>query len=313
MLVRRAAASAADIMLTFAAVTLLSFLLMRASPIDPAEAFAIRNSLAPSVETIAELRTAMGLDGPLLKQYGAWLSKAARLDFGRSLVTNKPVLDEFAVTIPFTLRIVALSAVMQALGAIALGYLGYRLKERWSGLVVRAIAIAGVSVPGFYLATAYLDIIAVKLQWIAIAGNRGLLRDWHPALILAIPMAAFYGRLLTGILAKEMEEDYVVYARCQGLSEGYILFRHALPHALLAMLPNFMQSVGFAVAGATIIERIFSVPGIGNLIVTSVINRDAPMIHFSILLLAAVFMLTNRMSDAARAWLNRDAARRGEG
>ena len=301
--------SAADVVLTFTVVTLLSFLLMRASPIDPAEAFAIRNSLQPSDERISELREAMGLDGPLIKQYAAWLRNAVRLDFGRSLVNNKPVLSEFAATVPFTLRIVALSAAMQALGAILLGCLGYRYRGKGIGSVVRFVTVAGVSVPSFYLATAYLDTIAVKLQWIAVASGQGLLRDWHPALCLAVPMAAFYGRMLTGILVKEMKEDYAVYARCQGLGENYIMLRRGLPHALLAMLPNFMQSIGFAVAGATIIEQIFSVPGIGNVIVTSVVNRDAPMIHFSVLLLAAVFMLTSRMSDAARTWLNRDSAR----
>ncbi len=172
--------SAADVVLTFTVVTLLSFLLMRPSPIDPAEAFAIRNSLQPSDERISELREAMGLDGPLIKQYAAWLRNAVCLDFGRSLVNNKPVLSEFAATVPYTLRIVALSTAMQALGAILLGCLGYRYRGKGIGSAVRFVTVAGVSVPSFYLATAYLDTIAVKLQWIAVASGQGLLRDWHP-------------------------------------------------------------------------------------------------------------------------------------
>ncbi|MCG7406630.1 ABC transporter permease [Paenibacillus sp. ACRRX] len=309
MLSHRMVKGAVDIVFTLLVVSILSFLLMRVSPIDPAEAFAIRNTLQPSSDMIAELRKELGLDGPLGVQYATWLNHALHFDFGKSLMNNKPVLDQFIATIPFTFRIVALSAVLQAVGAIILGCAGYMLRHRWSGVVVRVITIACISIPGFYLATVYLDIVAVKLHWISVVGDESLLKVWHPAFCLAVPMAAFYGRLLTGLLVKEMEEDYVMYARCQGLNENYILFRHGMPHVLLALLPNFMQSIGFTVAGATIIEQIFSVPGIGNVIITSVINRDAPMIHFSILLLAAVFMLTSRMSDAARLWLNRDAIR----
>ncbi|MFW5436893.1 ABC transporter permease [Paenibacillus apiarius] len=309
MFSNRAIRGAADIVLTLLVVSILSFLLMRISPIDPAEAFAIRNTMNPSDDMIADLRQELGLDGSLIRQYVSWLGNAFRFDFGKSLMNNKPVLDEFAATIPFTFRIVALSAVLQALGAVTLGCLGYWLRDRWSGSIVRALMIAGVSLPGFYLATAYLDIVAVKLHWISVVGGQSMLNVWNPALCLALPMAAFYGRMLTGMLVKEMDEDYVMYARCQGLHENYILLRHGLPHVLLALLPNFMQSIGFTVAGATIIEQIFSVPGIGNVIITSVINRDAPMIHFSILLLAAVFMLTSRMSDAVRIGLNRETSR----
>lgn len=300
---------AADMLLTLLAVSMLSFLLMRISPVDPAEAFAIRNTMNPSDDMIAKLRHELGLDGSLLMQYVTWLTDAIRLDFGKSLMNGKPVFDEFAATIPFTLRIVALSAVLQALGSVGLSCLGYWLRDRWAGFILRVLMIAGVSIPAFYLAAVYLDVVAVKLRWIAVAGGQGLTNVWSPALCLALPMAAFYGRLLTTVLVKEMGEDYVMYARCQGLNENYLLFRHGLPHALLALVPNFMQSIGLTVAGAAVIEQIFSVPGIGNVIITSVINRDAPMIHFSILLLAAVFMLTNRISSAVRLLLKREPSR----
>lgn len=292
-----------EILVTFLVVTLLSFLLMRLSPVDPATAYAKRSTVNPTVEQIETIRTQMGLDKPLLNQYGLWLKNAMKLDFGKSLVSGKPVIEEIMLSIPITFNVVIISALIQILMIIVLGCLVYFLKDKKMGFVLRFMMIAGLSIPGFYIASVYLDIFAVKYNLISVAGNQGIMKYVHPAICLAIPSIMFYSRLLAIYISKEMDEEYVFYARYRGLSETRILVSHSLPHSIIALVPSFMQNIGLTIAGGAIIERVFSLPGIGYLIIDSVVNRDSPMIHLTILYLAFVLVITNILSDICQRLL----------
>lgn len=300
-----------EITLTFFIVTLLSFLLMRLSPIDPATAYVKRNTPFPTQEHIDAVRIQMGLDKPLLVQYGGWLRDALRLDFGVSLVTGRSVAAEVAHVIPTTLKVVGLAALIQALGALLWGSLAYLLKKKLPGYFLNFLSIACISIPVFFTASVYLDIFAVKYGVISVAGNTGLMKYFHPAICLAIPGMAFYARLLAGCLDREMEEDYAFYARCRGLSESRIMLGHAMPHAIISLIPSFLQMIGLSMAGAAIVERVFSLPGIGYLIIESVLNRDSPMLHLSILFLAFVLVFFNIMADVFQALLKKGNLTKG--
>lgn len=292
----------AEVALTILFVTFLSFLLMRLSPIDPATAYAKRNTPNPTQEQIAALRVQMGLDKPLALQYGMWLQDALQMDFGKSLLNGEDALHEIMQVLPVTLGVVLLSSLLQIAGAVFLGCLLYLLKNRISGSFFKLLSLCFVSIPAFYIANLYLNFFAVQTGVISVTGNTGFSRYFHPALCLSIPYIAFYGRLLYTALCREMDEDYAFYARCRGLSESRILLRHAAPHTFIALLPNFMQSIGLTMAGAAFVERIFSLPGLGYLVIDSVMYRDSPVVHLCVLVLALALVFWGVISDILR-WL----------
>jgi len=141
---------------------------------------------------------------------------------------------------------------------------------------------------------------------ISVAGNIGLARFLPAALCLSLSAICFYGQLLSDSLHREMEQDYAFYARCRGLSETRILVCHALPHALVDLLPSFAQMLGLCLAGAAIVERVFSLSGLGYLIIDAVVRRDSPVIHASVLLLAGALVLLDTVAELLQRWLQRD-------
>ena len=162
---------------------------------------------------------------------------------------------------------------------------------------VRLLCILGVSIPSFYLATVYLDYFAVQKSLISVAGNTTLLSYISPAICIGVFGASFYTPLLMDALEYESDEDYAFYARCRGLSEKRLLLCHFLPRAAIGLVPNFLQSIGLALANATVIESIFSIPGFGYLIVNHVLDRDTPMIHAEVFFLALAIALCNIAAD----------------
>lgn len=272
-------------------VTMLSFLLMRLSPVDPATAYVKRNSAIVTEEQITAARIELGLDRPLILQYTDWVAKAIRLDFGISLGTGHPVTRELKKTIPVTFTVVALSAVIMGVCSILLGLFSWALHGRIPGMLLQVVCMAGISVPAFYLGTAFLDFFAIRLKLIQITGNSGIFRYLPIALCLSVSGICFYSQLLAGSLVHEMDEDYAVYAKCRGLSDLRILFCHALPQALIDLIPSFAQMIGLCLAGAAIVERVFSLPGLGYLIIDSVMKRDSPVIHAAVLFLALALVL----------------------
>ena len=185
------------VLLTLFVVTLLSFLLMRLSPVDPATAYVKRNSAVVTQEQIDEARVILGLDKPLPVQYFDWVVDALHMDFGISLGTGNPVTEELAKTVPVTLTVVAYSAVIMSLGVLGVGMLGYLWRQKAGGMILSFLTMIGISVPGFYLGTAFIDLFAVRLGWISVSGNSGFARYFPVALCLSVLGICFY------ILGKE--------------------------------------------------------------------------------------------------------------
>lgn len=291
---------------TLLLVTLLSFMLMRLSPVDPAEAYVKRNSAMVTQEQIEAARVRLGYDKPLYIQYISWLWNALHLNFGTSLASGLPVASQLADALPTTLKVVAISAVFTLAGVLIFGCIGYLSHNRPLYKLFRFIGILGVSIPAFYIATAFIDVFAIKLGTISVVGNYGLSRYLPAALCLCISGMCFYSQLLTDALLHEMGQDYCIYAKCTGLSESRILIFHALPHALLDLLPSFAQMLGMSLANAAIVERVFSLSGLGYLMIDSVIARDAPMIHASVLVLAAALVLMDVIAEVVQMLLKRE-------
>ena len=191
-----------EMLLTLLVVTVLSFLLVRLSPVDPAEAYARRSFAAFSYDEadMAALRARMGLDQPLIIQYGTWVMDALHLDFGESFVSGQPVFEKVTTAIGITVRIVLLSGVLQAVGILALGPLLYVARGRFSGRLLHFLCIAGVSIPSFFFASSYLDLFAVKFRLTSVVGSTGLVRYLPPAICIAIGCIALFSPMLAGRL-----------------------------------------------------------------------------------------------------------------
>lgn len=287
----------AELVFTLFFVTLLSFLLMRLSSVDPATAYAKRMVGNPTQEQIENIRVRLGFDKPLLVQYGRWVIDLLHFDLGTSLANGHEVWEDIATAFPKTLTIVLFASLFQVIVIAIVSCLVFLLPWKFPEIALRAVCILGVSIPSFYLATIYLDYFAVQKSLISVAGNTGFLSYISPALCIGVFGASFYIPMLMDALERESNEDYAFYARCRGLSESRLLFVHFLPRAAVGLIPNFLQSIGLTLANATVIEQIFSIPGFGYLIVNHVLDRDTPMIHAEVFFLALAIALCNIAAD----------------
>lgn len=286
-----------ELIFTLFFVTLLSFLLMRLSSVDPATAYAKRMIGSPTIEQIEAIRIKLGFDKPLLIQYGRWVIDLLHFDLGTSLANGHKVWTDISTAFPKTLGIVFLASIFQIITIIVLSCIAFLSPWKIPKIALQGICILGVSIPSFYLATVYLDYFAVKKSLIAVAGNTSFLSYISPALCIGVFGASFYTPMLMDALEHESNEDYAFYARCRGLSESRLLFFHFLPRATVGLIPNFLQSIGLALANVTVIEQIFSIPGFGYLIVNHVLDRDTPMIHAEVFFLALAIALCNIAAD----------------
>ena len=285
-----------QLFLTLFLVTAIAFILMKLSPIDAAEAYA-RRVFTVDNSRIELIREEMGLTRPLVVQYLDWLGDLLHFDLGTSLVDNKDVFLIVGTAAKETACIVLLATVLQAVGALILGTLLYLARKNFVGKVLGFVSIAAISIPAFYLATSFIDVVAVRWNLINVAGNTGLMRYLPAALCLAVSGIAFFGQMLSKAIQQAMNEDSVLYARCRGLSDRYIVVRYALPQAVISIVPTFMQMMGMCMAGSAIVENIFSLPGLGYRIVDSLTNRDLPVIYATVLFLAFALVIFNILAD----------------
>lgn len=289
-----------EVLLTSLIVTMISFGLMKLSPVDAAEAYLQRNMTPITAESLEQVRTEMGLKDPLPVQYFHWLKNAVRGDFGRSYVNNVDVLQQELSAFFFTFRIILLAGAIEAVLSVLIGCLCYLCRKRIAGHLISALCFAAISVPSFFLASQYIDIIVVKLGIGSVVGNTGLMRFLPAALCFVPGTSAFFGPLIATNITAQMALDSAEYARCRGLSERRILLRHAVPSALVSIIPSFFQMLALNLAGAIVIEQVFSIPGLGYLILSGITNRDPPVIHATILLLALSLSVFNILADVIR-------------
>ena len=215
-----------ELLLTLLIVTFLSFLLVKLSPVDAAEAYARRTFMLYTPEQLDALREKMGLNQPLLVQYGTWIRNALHLDFGTSLVNGRSVFGEVSRAMGVTLSIVLIAAAIEVVGILLVGSLCYWCRRKWIHLLLVFVCIVGVSIPPFFLASSFLDVFAVRFGWISVASSTGLMRYLPAAICLALGGIALYSQLLSQNIEREMNEDYAMYARCRRISYIRNLWTH---------------------------------------------------------------------------------------
>ncbi len=270
------------------------FVTMRIIPGDPARLVAGPDA---GPEELAAIRHQFGLDQPLHVQFERYLLDVLRGEFGQSLKTQRPVLDEIVPRLWNT----ALLAVLSTLFAAALGLLAgiVAAARRNSAFdhMTMAVAMLGVSTPSFYLGIVLIVVFAVMLRLFPAGGSGGLIHLILPAVTLGASTLGIVARMTRASMIDVLDEDYIRTARAKGVRERVIVARHALRNALLPVIAVVALQFGFVLAGSVLVETVFSFPGIGWLIVESISMRDFPVVQGSILLVTFVSVVVNLAAD----------------
>jgi peptide/nickel transport system permease protein len=252
-----------------------------------------------------QMRHFLGLDRPLYVQYFEWLGNILRGDFGRSLVNKFPVWDLVKLRIPVTLELTGLTILMGLIIAIPLGIVAAGRHGSWIDLAAMQFAQLGISVPSFWVATILILVVAVRLGWLPPSGfvpiKEGLGANLQhmllPSISLALPLAAVMTRVVRSAVLEVLNQDYMRVAKAKGLARRQILWRHGLKNAAIPILTVIGLEVGYLLGGTVLIEEMFFVPGLGQLTVRSLLNRDLPILQGVLLLYSAAFVLINLVVD----------------
>jgi peptide/nickel transport system permease protein len=282
-------------------VVSLVFLLVHLVPGDPVDLMLGEQAVAADR---ARLRAQLGLDRPLLEQYGAYLRRTLVGDLGVSLQSHEPVGRRIAERYPATGELM-LGALAVALAvAFPLGVLAAVHHGRWPDRLASAFAVLGVALPGFWLGPMLVLVFAIWLDWLPVDGRE----DWSslvlPALTLGVALAALLSRMLRAGLVAVLRDDYIRTARAKGLPERFVLWRHALRNALIPVVTVIGLQIGVLLSGAIITESIFDWPGLGSLLLEGIRQRDYPVVQGCVLVIAVTYVTVNLVTDVAYGWFD---------
>ncbi|MFC4099123.1 nickel ABC transporter permease [Paenibacillus xanthanilyticus] len=286
------------------AISFLSFLFVRLAPGDPVLSILRVEDVSVTNEQVEALREELGFHDPLLVQYGRWLADFASLDFGRSYMTNQPVMGMILGGLPATLELTAGSLIVMLAVAIPLGSLGALHPGRWIDQIGRGVSLLGAAIPSFWLALMFIDLFAVRWGILPPMGRDGLISAVLPSLTLGLAISSVYVRLLRSSLLESLGQEFIRAARARGLTETRIFFAHAFRHSLPPVVTVFGVSLGSLIGGVVVIEVIFAYPGIGKLVVDSIRARDYPVIQGYMLVMAVIVFVVNSAVDLSYRYLN---------
>ena len=275
-------------------VATLVFSLIHLVPGDPAQAMLGEGA---SADDVAQLRSRLGLDQPLLVQYGHFLSGVVRGDLGSSFRTSQPVTQMIAERLPATAELALASMLVAMLIALPLGIAAAVWKNSAVDYAAMTAALAGISIPNFWLGPLLAIVFAVQLGWLPVSGRGGLANLVLPAISLGAALAAILARMTRATMLDELGELYVRAARARGASRLRAVTGHALRNSLIPLVTILGLQFGAVLTGSVITETIFAWPGIGRLLVQSIGFRDYPAVQGCILLIAITYVMVNLLTD----------------
>ncbi|MBI3706372.1 MAG: ABC transporter permease [Proteobacteria bacterium] len=256
-------------------------------------------------ERMAGLRARLGLDQPVVQQYLAWIDAALSGDFGTSLWTGRPVLDEIAVHVWPTLQLTLLSLLIGAGLAVPAGCLMAELRGRLADAIMRVATVVGLTIPSFWLGIVMILVIAAlapsvqALGYVAFSDDPldNVARLLLPAVTLALPILANLSRLLRSAMLDALTQDYIRTARAKGATERSVVYVHALRNALIPFVTSVGIMTGYLLGGAIVVEQVFAIPGLGRLILGAIAERNYPLLQATILLVTCGFVVVNFVVD----------------
>ena len=297
---RYALTQSALAILMLVGISLVTFLLTFLSG-DPV---ALMLPAEATVEERAAFRQQLGLDQPLHVQYARFLRGALRGDFGQSLRHNEPALPLVLSKLPATLELATAALILGTLGGIPLGVAAAIWRGSASERFAMGAALAGQSIPNFWLGIMLIYLFAATLMWLPSVGRGGLQNLILPSFTLAVNHMAVVCRLTRSTMLDVLAEDYVRTARAKGASEMAVVMRHALSNGLIPIVTVVGLRMGFLIGGAVVVETVFVWPGVGLLAVQAIYNRDFPVVQAAVFIMASAFVLINMLMDILYAWLD---------
>ena len=263
-------------------------------------------------ELIAQVNARYGLDQPVVTQYLRWIGGVVRGDFGISLRSGAAILPEILTRFKVTAELAILAAIISWCIALPLGILAAVKRNRLADRVVRVVALLGVSVPGFALAILVILILSLGFNYFPPLRYVGLFEDplknmeimLLPAALLGSSMAGSVMRMTRSSVLEVLRQDFIKTVRAKGASERVAIFKHALRNALIPIITLVGMQIGGLLGGAVVIEQIFSLPGLGQMTLTGINNRDYPVVQGCVLFIALIYVLVNLVVDVLYAYVD---------
>jgi peptide/nickel transport system permease protein len=263
-------------------------------------------------ERVEQLRARYGLDEPLYVQYFSWMTNVLQLEFGESIVEGVPVSSLIMNKLPVSASLAVCSMIVSLTISVPAGIISAVEKDEWADTVARAFAFLGVSMPNFWLGILLILFVSVRLDLLPIYGYVsftespiGWLRHLIlPSITLGTALAAIVTRIMRSSMLETLNEDYLKTARAKGVDERNVIVKHALRNALIPVTTIVGLQLGFLLGGSVLIEVVFALPGMGQLVVNSIFNRDFPVVQSAVLIYALIFVLVNLGVDLLYALID---------
>jgi peptide/nickel transport system permease protein len=297
---------------TLLGVASLVFLIMRVIPGDVALLILGGDAGAIDPKQLAAMRQQLGLDQPILVQFGHWLWGVVQFDFGTSLWTGQPVIEELLIRLPLSLQLAFMATIVSVLIAIPLGMLAAVRQDTWVDYLVRVISIGGLAIPSFWIGILCILFLVIYFGWgPPLEFTPPWVDPWAnfqmmvwPVVTVGYRYSAVTTRMTRSTVLEVLREDYIRTAWAKGLRERAVVIRHALKNAMLPVITLIGTEFAFLIGGLVVTETVFTLNGIGRFVVDAVAHRDYPVVQALVFLIAFAFVIVNLLVDLTYAWFD---------
>lgn len=289
----------------------ISFLVFSSMHIAPGDPAAMVAGPTATESELTAIRANLGLDDPFLVQYGRYVKGAVQGDFGYSYQTKQPVSEAIAVRFPNTFKLAIASMIIAVIIGISAGLISALRHNSWLDVSSTTFALAGISIPNFWLGAILILVFAVNLQVLPVGGLSSPFYTWQgmkelilPAITLGTGSAAMIARMTRSSMLEVIRADYVRTARAKGVKERNVIWIHTLKNAMIPVITVIGLNFGFLLGGTIITEKVFAINGIGRLMIDAIASRDFPMVQGSVLLVATLFVVVNLIVDIVYTFID---------
>jgi peptide/nickel transport system permease protein len=284
--------------LTLWASSVLVWLLTAVGPGDPAQkVLSTRGVRSPTAQQLSSVQHELGLDRPLVAQYLHWLARAVRGDFGTSYISGLPVRTELAHRLGATLTLAATALAMVITVALLVGLAAAAMVGRWPDVALRGLTVVAAAVPAFVVGLVLIQVVIVNLGIGHVIANGSLSDAVLPAICIAVGSMAVPTRVLRASAIAAMDENYALMAQARGARPLWVLLRHALPNSLVPFIHALSLSAAYMIGGTVVVEAVFTWPGVGSYLVSSVAQRDLPVVQAGVLLATFAYVSASLVAD----------------